>query len=170
MVMQNNTNDTTHADLIHLRGVPFGATSEVARKSSYNLSKLESLAYNIARKLQEGKIKSIGLNGPLGAGKTTFVQLLARALGYKGSVTSPTFTLSNEYQCPQNILVHFDLYRVNKSDRDVLEMIKESLLSERWVVLEWSDRMMSINKKLDLILNFRHGKSADERIIEEQNG
>ena len=51
--------------------------------------------------------------GGLGAGKTAFCKGMAHGLGYKGIVTSPTFTIVNVYNCPNVVFAHFDMYRVD---------------------------------------------------------
>ena len=56
------------------------------------------------------------LVGPLGAGKTTLVQALARALGSGAQVSSPTYTLIHEYPTPAGVLVHIDAYRLGSAD------------------------------------------------------
>ena len=77
------------------------------------------------------------LTGPLGAGKTTFVKVIAAALGHTGAVTSPTFSLVQEYPTPQGPLYHFDLYRV-ESVEEVLQLGFEEYLDAGYlVVVEW---------------------------------
>jgi len=72
------------------------------------------LAAKLAALLEGGEV--IELASDLGGGKTTFVQALARALGYKGAVTSPTFTLSQIYSLPGGReLHHYDLYRLGEA-------------------------------------------------------
>jgi tRNA threonylcarbamoyladenosine biosynthesis protein TsaE len=71
----------------------------------------QAAAQRLSRLLSGGE--TIELVSDLGGGKTTFVQGLAAALGYKGAVTSPTFTLSNIYELPdKRELHHYDLYRL----------------------------------------------------------
>lgn len=70
----------------------------------------ENFAFNIANKLNGGTV--LAFTGSLGMGKTCFVRGLARGIGYKGDVTSPTFSLVNEYIGGRVNLYHFDMYRV----------------------------------------------------------
>ena len=80
------------------------------------------------------------LYGDLGAGKTAFVRGLARGLGIDpGDVSSPTFTLVQEYRSPRAILMHVDLYRLNPVEVDDLGL-DELLSSGAAVAIEWPDR------------------------------
>jgi tRNA threonylcarbamoyladenosine biosynthesis protein TsaE len=84
------------------------------------------------------------LKGNLGSGKTTFVQGLGKGLGIKSAITSPTFTLIDEYDCGRLPLYHIDLYRLEASQVGSLH------LSEYWrgddfplgvVAIEWAERI-----------------------------
>lgn len=95
-------------------------------------------AKEIAELLAPGTV--IALHGDLGAGKTTFVQGLGFALGVARPVTSPTFTLSTEYQTPHFKLVHMDLYRLSGPD-DLLPIgYPEYLETGAVVAVEWPER------------------------------
>src|SRR3990167_2497940 len=78
-----------------------------------NETDTENFAAKLAHQLKPPAI--IFLEGPLGAGKTTFVRGLLRALGYQGRVKSPTFTLVETYTLPTCHVAHFDLYRLKDS-------------------------------------------------------
>jgi len=88
------------------------------------------LAEEIANELTGKEV--ICLKGNLGAGKTTFVKGLAKAMGIeKGyQVRSPTFTLVNEYPTKRGKLIHIDLYRVK--DFDYTELIGEGIIAVEW--------------------------------------
>ena len=87
-----------------------------------------------------GPTAIVALHGELGAGKTCFVQGLAATLGTRGPVTSPTFTIVNEYPTTAGRLVHMDLYRLHDPD-EVLAMGFEEYLDDRTVMaIEWPDR------------------------------
>ena len=83
----------------------------------------------------------IALYGDLGAGKTTFVQVLASALGVTRPVTSPTFTLVCEHPLPSGgVLVHMDLYRLEKgADLDAIGL-EDYIRSGAIVAIEWAER------------------------------
>ena len=70
-----------------------------------------ALAKELAKELKPGDV--VCLEGDLGAGKTTFTQGLAAALGVPGRVTSPTFCIVQEHQSADILLVHMDLYRLH---------------------------------------------------------
>jgi tRNA threonylcarbamoyladenosine biosynthesis protein TsaE len=98
------------------------------------------LGAEIAGVLQPGDL--LLLAGDLGAGKTFLVRSIARALGVTGRVTSPTFTLVQEYPTPRGALVHVDLYRL-QGDRLPQELARLGLRERRAegaiVLVEWGD-------------------------------
>lgn len=93
------------------------------------------------------------LRGPLGAGKTTFVQMLAVALGIKKTPKSPTFSLLRTYTIPNNKqikrLVHVDAYRLEK-DSDVPALGLEELAFEanQIMAIEWPERLGTYLRKI----------------------
>ena len=111
-------------------------------KGSFETSSVEAtwgLARQLAEELKPGDV--LCLEGDLGAGKTTFVQGLAAALGVSGRVTSPTFCLVQEHSSPNGrLLVHMDLYRLS-SEEDVLAIGWEDYLARGAVLaVEWPER------------------------------
>lgn len=99
------------------------------------------IAADLARTMKGGEV--ILLEGELGAGKTTFVQGFAKALGYDGPVRSPTFTLMNVYQVKHSKitrLIHVDLYRVkNVSELQALALEEYIQDSTSLVLIEWPE-------------------------------
>jgi len=89
------------------------------------------------------RTRLITLTGPLGAGKTTFVQGIAHGLGIRSHVASPTFTLIHEYPIPKStrVLVHIDLYRIKKiQDLAPLHIMDYLQNPGMLVCIEWADR------------------------------
>ena len=102
----------------------------------------QQIAARIANELKAGDI--IALSGELGAGKTAFVTGLARALGSMDPVTSPTFTLVNEYQCNGVMLYHFDVYRLENPDTGEREWLDEYLFGDGISVIEWAENIHAL--------------------------
>lgn len=100
-----------------------------------NIEDTDKLAEKIASQLKGGDI--ILLNGDLGAGKTTFTKGLAKALGVKDVVTSPTFTFMKEYS-GRLPLYHFDMYRVEDEDELYELGLNEYLYMQGVCVIEWN--------------------------------
>ncbi|MBS1261696.1 MAG: tRNA threonylcarbamoyladenosine biosynthesis protein TsaE [Calditrichaeota bacterium] len=106
-------------------------------------SATRELAARFARQLRAGDL--VAITGPLGAGKTTFVRGLLRALGYEGRVRSPTFTLLHGYPTDPPVH-HADFYRL--ADPEELVALGLDELRERGDVLlvEWADRIPEIER------------------------
>ena len=119
--------------------------SENVFKGSFPVESVEEtweIAKRLASNLKPGSI--LRLEGDLGAGKTTFVQGLAAAMGVKGRVNSPTFCLVQEHRGCEAFLVHMDLYRLRDED-DVLSIGWEDYLASGAVLaVEWPDRAGSL--------------------------
>lgn len=127
-----------------------------------SLDDTAELAARIAAVLEPGDL--ILLEGDLGAGKTTFVQGLARAIGVTGAVTSPTFTLMNVYPTPAFDLVHVDVYRLERLSEVVDLALPEMLDDGAVVAVEWGDRAAGALPAERLHIRIRSGD--DGRVFE----
>ena len=104
---------------------------------THNEIETEALGETLARRLGPGDV--VAYRGDLGAGKTAFTRGLARGLGCTGRVTSPTFTVVNEYE-GRLPLFHFDLYRLEGEDA-LYDVGWEDYLDRGGVcAVEWSER------------------------------
>ena len=128
-----------------------------------------ALAREVAASLRPGDV--VCLEGDLGAGKTTFTQGLAKAMGVSGRVTSPTFCIVQEHRAENpapgapNMLVHMDLYRLHGED-DVIAIGWEDYLSEGAVlVVEWPERAGSLVPSGAKHISFRHLDGDERRLV-----
>ncbi len=102
-----------------------------------SLEETEALGQRLAGSLQAGAV--VAYTGDLGAGKTAFTRGLARGLGVQERVTSPTFTIVNEYEGERLPLFHFDMYRLSSSE-ELYEIGWEDYLARGGVcAVEWSE-------------------------------
>ena len=99
----------------------------------------ECVGQALGEKLTPGTV--LAYEGDLGAGKTAFTRGLARGLGAKEQVTSPTYTIVNEYLSGRLPLFHFDMYRLGSSD-DLWDIGWEDYLDRGGVcAVEWSENV-----------------------------
>ncbi len=149
---------------------------------THSQAQTQGLGRRLARLLRGGEV--LGLEGDLGTGKTSLVQGIAWGLGVEGPVTSPTFTLIQEYpirQGPVRRLYHVDLYRLERPVEEVLGIGLDEILGAPGTVtaIEWAERIevllpedrvwvhLAFLDHTKRVLRFRgHGRRAEELIRE----
>jgi tRNA threonylcarbamoyladenosine biosynthesis protein TsaE len=109
---------------------------------------------------------SVGLIGPLGAGKTCFIQGMTSGLTVNPDayVTSPTFTLINEYESPIVPIYHFDLYRLSRFE-ELLDIGFEEYLASGLCVIEWADRFSELESLLQHWVRITHDGLDSREIL-----
>lgn len=121
-----------------------------------------ALAENLLANLPGGAI--IALHGELGAGKTCFVKGLAAALNVHQPITSPTYTIANEYSGRLK-LYHIDFYRINNADEALALGFDDYLESEAVCAIEWPERVEDLLPATTIRVNLEPGNGADQRRI-----
>ncbi len=119
-------------------------------------------ARNFAERLQPGSV--VCLVGELGAGKTHFMKGIASYFGVKDSdVSSPTFTLINEYKGTTPIF-HFDCYRLEDEQEAVEIGVEEYLYGEGVSIVEWPNKMSGLLPEESIFIEIKHAGDS-QRII-----
>ena len=126
-------------------------------------SETEALGESLARRLSPGAV--VAYRGDLGAGKTAFTRGLARGLGISEPVTSPTFTIVNEYEGGRLPLFHFDMYRLGSSD-ELFDIGWEDYLRRGGVcAVEWSEIVDDALEGDAIRVDIRRGADDGQRVI-----
>ena len=129
---------------------------------SHSEQETEQLGEQVARKLPRGTV--IAYTGELGMGKTAFTRGLARGLGCRGRVISPTFTIVNEYD-GATPLFHFDLYRLDGED-DLFDIGWDDYLARNGVcAVEWSEQAAGALPEDAILVDIARGEGENDRII-----
>ena len=128
----------------------------------------EKIGEALAKNLQPGTI--LAYRGDLGAGKTAFTRGLARGLGCKETVTSPTYTIVNEYLGGRLPLFHFDMYRLASSD-DLWDIGWEDYLEREGVcAVEWSENVQDAMEDAITVTIEKLGENTRQITIEGGQG
>ena len=123
----------------------------------------EELGFRLGQVLQPGTV--IAYTGDLGAGKTAFTRGLARGLEIPERVTSPTFTIVNEYEGGRLPLFHFDMYRLGSSD-ELFDIGWEDYLARGGVcAVEWSENVEDALEEDTIRIDIRRGEHDNQRQI-----
>ena len=123
----------------------------------------EALGRRLGEQLSPGVV--VAFTGDLGAGKTAFTRGLARGLGISDRVTSPTFTIVNEYEGGRLPLFHFDLYRLGSAD-ELFDIGWEDYLARGGVcAVEWSGHAAGALEEDAVRVDIRRGEGDGQRII-----
>lgn len=124
----------------------------------------EALGQALAQKLTPGAV--IAYRGDLGAGKTAFTRGLARGLGICEAVTSPTYTIVNEYLSGRMPLFHFDMYRLGSSD-ELFDIGWDDYLERGGVcAVEWSENVADAMENAIVVTIEKCGEDSRRITIE----
>ena len=124
----------------------------------------ERIGAFLAEKLQPGTV--IAYRGDLGAGKTAFTRGIAKGLGCRDCVTSPTYTIVNEYLSGRMPLFHFDMYRLASAD-DLWDIGWEDYLDRGGVcAVEWSENVEEALERFVLVNSEKIGDESRRITIE----
>ena len=105
---------------------------------TYHLKDIDAIAASVLEHLES---KTVLFNGTMGAGKTTFINALLKAMHSDDVATSPTFSIVNEYNVPNDKIYHFDFYRIESIDEVYNFGIEDYLNSNHWLFMEWPGRI-----------------------------
>ena len=130
---------------------------------SESVEATEAIGARLAGGLRPGAV--VAFTGDLGAGKTAFVRGMARGLGVEERVTSPTFTIVNEYEGGRLPLFHFDMYRLGSAD-ELFDIGWEDYLARGGVcAVEWSENIAGALEPDAVRVDIRRGEGDNQRVI-----
>ena len=135
---------------------------------SHSAEETERFGKALAQELRAGDV--LAFTGSLGMGKTAFTRGLARGLGCRGRVTSPTFTIVNEYE-GKTPLFHFDMYRLGSSD-ELFDIGWDDYLARGGVcAVEWSERVSDALPGDTIFVDIARGEEGENtRVITVTGG
>ena len=110
--------------------------------SIFHLSDIKTTVDSLLQKFQGNKVFTF--NGDLGAGKTTFIEEICRQLGSEDQLSSPTYSIINEYESKVGKIYHCDLYRLKNLDEAIQIGIEDVLYSDRYCFIEWPDVILPL--------------------------
>ena len=131
---------------------------------SHSQLETEEMGQKLAEKLPGGSV--VAMYGDLGAGKTAFVRGMAKGMGLSCRVSSPTFTIVNEY-LGERELIHFDMYRLSSAD-ELFDIGWEDYLSRGAVcAVEWSENMQDAFFGDEVVVRIEKLNDTDRKITIE---
>jgi len=137
---------------------------------SYTLDNIQLIAKQLIP-LFDSKI--VLLYGEMGTGKTTLTKSLLKELGCKDEITSPTFSLVNEYKIDDGFAYHFDMYRINHFE-EILDIgFEDYLASNAWIFIEWPEKidvlLLDLTVKLYLRIVKKRSRALDLELVNSKN-
>tara|TARA_A100000171_G_scaffold53102_1_gene76875 strand:+ start:4307 stop:4720 length:414 start_codon:yes stop_codon:yes gene_type:complete len=108
---------------------------------TFTLQELPEIAGKV---LLKANSKTLLFYGAMGVGKTTFINVLAQQLGVTEALSSPTFSIVNEYALPDDKLYHFDCYRLENEEEALDIGIEDYLDAGHWCIIEWPEKIETL--------------------------
>lgn len=130
--------------------------------STKNEAETENLGFRLGKMLLPGDV--VALNGELGAGKTHFTSGVAKSIGISSHITSPTYTIVNEYTGGEVLLMHFDTYRLTCGD-DLYDIGFDDYLARNGIIIiEWAENVEDALPKNTIRVNIKRHDAEDENL------
>ena len=130
----------------------------------YNIEEIATAAEEIIS--QSGGAKVFLLHGEMGAGKTTLIKAICKVLGSDENISSPTFSIVNEYHIPKGKIYHFDFYRL-KNQAEAMDMgCEEYFYSGEYCFIEWPEKIPDLlpDKYVDIMIGIISDNSREIHI------
>src|SRR3989344_1068593 len=143
------------------------------KNTTYNFQQTQKIGENLAKQILKQNLGNIatvlGLQGELGAGKTTFLQGFAKGLGIEEKVNSPTFVIIKKFKIPNSsfkFFYHIDCYRLS-TPKEILDLgFNEIMLNpENIVAIEWPEKIKKIMPKNATLIKFKHSEENKREIL-----
>ena len=133
---------------------------------NFDINQIDDVAQELLKTVDS---KIILFYGEMGVGKTTLISALVKALGGTTKASSPTFSIINEYELPNDTVYHFDLYRLEDAYEALDIGIEDYFNSGRWVFVEWPDKidvlLPDLSVKLYIKLNNNGSRALDLELV-----
>jgi len=133
---------------------------------TYNISDIDAVADELLKHVSS---KTIVFKGDMGVGKTTLIKALVKALGSDDVVTSPTFSIVNEYKLLSESIYHFDFYRIESEEEALNFGIEDYLLTDSWVFMEWFEKIPYLVPVNSNMVSINMNKNASRTLKLSQN-
>ena len=116
--------------------------------------KMGAAIMHAINKIESDEVE-IHLSGNLGAGKTTLVRGILQSTGWKGPVTSPSYTLCEEYEFDSQLFLHVDLYRISESEDVAILDLDRKITKQKIIFIEWPENLLA-SRTSHLIIELIH--------------
>ncbi|MEM5564813.1 tRNA (adenosine(37)-N6)-threonylcarbamoyltransferase complex ATPase subunit type 1 TsaE [Psychroserpens sp. AS72] len=134
----------------------------------YHLEDIDAVAKQI---LDHVSSKNLLFYGNMGAGKTTLIKSLVKVLGSDDDVSSPTFSIVNDYRAKDCSIYHFDLYRINDEEEALNFGFEDYLYTSNWVFIEWPQNAQNLMPEdINVIeISYKNKTSRSLKLIQKHN-
>jgi tRNA threonylcarbamoyladenosine biosynthesis protein TsaE len=133
----------------------------------YSLNQLPNIAKEV---INNSKYKILLFHGEMGVGKTTLIKEIVKQLGSLDIVSSPTFSLVNEYHTPlQEVIYHFDFYRITTEEEALDIGIEDYFYNNQWCLIEWPNKVENLLPLKSTIVTISNISDSQNRMIELKN-
>ena len=133
---------------------------------TYKITDIDFVAEELLKHVSS---KTLVFQADMGVGKTTLIKALVKALGSSDVVTSPTFSLVNEYKVFNDKIYHFDFYRIKKEEEALNFGIEDYLFNDSWVFMEWFENIPNLVPKNSNLISIKQNKNTSRTLKLSQN-
>lgn len=110
-------------------------------EQTFSIQEIDDIAKQVLDHLSS---KIVLFFGDMGSGKTTLIKAILKRLGCKAEISSPTFSIVNEYELHSGIAYHFDFYRIEDENEAFDIGLEEYLYSGNWCFIEWPEKILNL--------------------------